>query len=74
MILIRSWGSQLNPELKAGLSLGRVEIGYSSDMIFRNISSHIPENRSNTIIHNGKALTDPGDMGTGYIRFNGKLR
>ena len=43
-------------------------------MIFGNISNHIPENRSNTIIHNGRALTDPGDMGTGYIRFNGKFR
>jgi hypothetical protein len=67
-------GFQLNPEFNAGLSLGRVEIGYSSDMIFGNISNHVEENRSNTILHNGRALTDPGDMGTGYIRFNGKFK
>ena len=67
-------GFQINPEIKAGLSLGRVEFGYSSDMVFGNVSNHIEENRSNTIIYNGRALTDPGDMGTGYIRFNGKFR
>ncbi len=67
-------GFQINPELKAGISLGRVEIGYSSEMVFGNISNHIEENRSNTIIYNGRALTDPGDMGTGYIRFNGNFK
>tara|TARA_B100000925_G_scaffold286817_1_gene265105 strand:+ start:2042 stop:3247 length:1206 start_codon:yes stop_codon:yes gene_type:complete len=67
-------GFQLNPEIKAGLSFGRLELGYSSDMIFGNLTNHVEENRSNTIIHNGRALTDPGDMGTGYIRFNGKFK
>ena len=67
------WSTNLSPELKLGLSIGDLEIGYSTDMVFGTLPNYIPENRNNTILYNGEAYMDHGDIGEAYIRLNKKF-
>ena len=67
------WSTNLSPELKLGLSVGDLEFGYSTSMVFGTLPNYIPENRSYTLLFDNEPFTDHGDMGEMYFRLNKKF-
>lgn len=62
--------SNFNPEVKLGLKVGALELGYSVDMVNGTVPNYIDQNVKNRIYLDNKTYTDQGDMGEAYIRVN----
>ena len=64
------WSTNFRPELKVGLKVAALELGYSVNMVNGTVPNHIEQNKKNIIYLDNKPYVDQGDMGEFYLRLN----